>query len=183
MVIIDKTANIHIQANIYHIYFYGSVLPYSGLFFSRFIICLQISWFYFFNGWVISYCINVPLFLYWFSCWGMSRLFPIYECFEKSSNEHGWVSVSVVQWSILGIYDQEWWHHGILSRSIPIFLRSHHTDFHCNCKGFTPTCNRWVFPLLHILASKSYHLFYWSWPSQWCKEKSQSNFNLYFPDD
>lgn len=86
----------------------GSEIPCFGfcfvLLFLVQLIYLWISWCHFFDGWVILHCVNLPHILYLFFCWGTSRLFPVSGYYEQTNNGHGWASVFVVEWNILGVY-------------------------------------------------------------------------------
>ena len=42
--------------------------------------------------------------------------------------------------------------------TVPNFLRNHQIDFQISCTICTPTNNNGVFPLLHILTSRYFHL-------------------------
>lgn len=94
---------------------------------------------------------------------------------EQSSNECCWASVSVISCSVLG-YRPKSGIAGSRGRSISIFLRNCHSDFHSDCTSLhshqqwmsAPTSNGWVLPPAWMSAPHpqqySCHLFYWSWP-------------------
>lgn len=62
----------------------------------------------FLNSCIIFHCVNIPHFHYSFISWRTSRLLPMSGCYEQSSSEHGWASVSVVRGRVLWVYAQAW---------------------------------------------------------------------------
>lgn len=90
------------QINTYHI-FLSRYMLIRMIFSLDLFIYLQIS--FHFLSWVI-FIVNYTTFS--LSIYPMVDIWVVFN-FWWSSNEHGWRSTSVVRWTFLGVYAQEWY--------------------------------------------------------------------------